>query len=136
MPLRQATKYRKRWIGIATLKPGSSLSQLDVHTATWVQTFDFSIIYTAIPHNLLKSRISNVVHNAFIQKNGSVRYTHIKVARAKGHLAHDINGSGDNMYTAKNGCNMIEFLIDNIFVRMSFPSGNWNPDGKELCSIT
>ena len=92
----------------------SSLDQLDVRTATSVQTFDFSTLYTSIPHDLLKSRISNLVHNAFRKKDGSVRYTDIKVTRAKGYFTHDINGSGDNMYTADNICKMIEFLIDNI----------------------
>ena len=43
----------------------SSLDQLDVRTATSAQTFDFSTLYTSIPHDLLKSRISNPVHNAF-----------------------------------------------------------------------
>ena len=33
----------------------SSLDQLDVRTATSVQTYDFSTLYTSIPHNLLKS---------------------------------------------------------------------------------
>ena len=32
-------------------------------------------------------------------------------------ITHDINGGGDNMYTADNICKMIEFLIDNIFVQ-------------------
>ena len=95
----------------------SSLDQLDVRTATSVQTFDFSTLYTSIPHYLLKSRISNLVHNAFRKKDGSVRYTHIKVTRAKGYFTHDINGGGDNMYTADNICKMIEFLINNIFVQ-------------------
>ena len=95
----------------------SSLDQLDVHTATSVQTFDFSTLYTSILHDLLKSRISNLVHNALRKKDGSVRYTHIKVTRAQGYFTHDINGSGDNMYTADNICKMTEFLIDNIFVQ-------------------
>ena len=95
----------------------SSLDQLYVRIATSVQTFDFSTIFTSIPHDLLKSRISNLVHNAFRKKDGSVRYTHIKVTRAKGYFTHDINGGGDNMYTADNICKMIECLIDNIFVQ-------------------
>ena len=100
----------------------SLLDQLDVRTATSATsatsaTFDFSTLYTSIPHDLLKSRISNLVHNAFRKKVGNVRYTHIKVTRAKGYFIHDINGSGDNMYTADNICKMIEFLIDNIFVQ-------------------
>ena len=65
----------------------SSLNQLDVRTATSVQTFDFSTLYTSVPHDLLKSRIR--------KKDGSVRYIHIKVTRAKGYFTHHINGSGD-----------------------------------------
>ena len=95
----------------------SSLDQLDVCTAMSIQTFDFSTLYTSIPHDLLKSRISNLVHNAFRKKDGSVRYSHIKVTRAQGYFIHDINGGGNNMYTADNICKMIEFLIDNIFVQ-------------------
>ena len=95
----------------------SSFDQLDVRTATSVQTFDFSTVYISILHDLLKSRISNLVHNAFRKKDGIVRYKHIKVTRAQGYFTHDINGSGDNMYTADNICKMIECLIDNIFVQ-------------------
>ena len=91
----------------------SSLDQLDVCTATSVQTFDFSTIYLSIPHDLLKSRISNLVHNVFRKKDGSVRYTHIKVTKAQGYFTH----AGGDMYTADNICKMIEFLIDNIFVQ-------------------
>ena len=65
----------------------------------------------------LKSRASKFVHNAFRKKDGSVRYTHIKVTRAKGYFTHDINGTGDRMYHAGNICKMIAFLIDNIFVQ-------------------
>ena len=72
----------------------SLLHQLEVRTATSVQTFDFSILYTSIPHNLLKSRISNLVHNAFRKKDGRVRYTN-KFTRSKGHFTHDINSGGD-----------------------------------------
>ena len=73
----------------------SSLDQLDVRTATSVQTFDFAILYTSISHDLLKSRISNLVHNAFRKKDGNVRYAHIKVTGAQGYFTHDINGGGD-----------------------------------------
>ena len=96
-----------------------------------VQTFDFSTLYTSIPHDLLKSRISNLVHSAFRKKYGSVRYTHIKVTRAQGYFTHDINDGGDNMYTADNICKMIEFLIDNMFVlfggRLFHQEFQWEP---------
>ena len=63
--------------------------------------------------NLLKSRASDLVRNILRKKDGSVRYTHIKVTRSEGYFTHDINGDGDNMYTADNTCK----IIDNIFVQ-------------------
>ena len=83
----------------------SSLDQLDVRTASSVQTNDFSTLYTSIPHNLLKSRITALIHNSLKRRNGSNRYTHIKIT------------SGDNLYTADQICRIMKFLIDNIFVK-------------------
>ena len=67
----------------------SSLYQLGVYTAESVQTFDLSTLYTSIPHDLLRSRISNLVHYAFRKKDESVRYTHIKVTRPKEYFTQD-----------------------------------------------
>ena len=95
----------------------SSLDQLDVRTATSVQTYDFSTLYTSIPHNLLKSRITALIHSSFKRRNGSNRYTHIKITSGKGYFIDTINPGGDNLYTADQICRMVEFLIDNIFVK-------------------
>ena len=95
----------------------SSLDQLDVRTATSVQTYDFSTLYTSIPHNLLESRITTLTHNSFKRRNGSNRYTHIKITSGKGYFIDTINPGGDNLYTADQICRMVEFLIDNIFVK-------------------
>ena len=85
--------------------------------ATLVQTFDFLTLYTSMRHNLLKSRISYLVHSTFRKKDEGVRCTHIRVTSSKGYFTHDVNGGGDNMYAADNICKMTEFLIDNIFVQ-------------------
>ena len=95
----------------------SSLDQLDVHTATSVQTYDFSTLYTSILHNLLKSRITAFIHNSFKRRNGSNRYTHIKIKNGKRYFIDTINRGGDSLYTADQICRMVEFLIDNIFVK-------------------
>ena len=96
----------------------SSLSQFDLLTAMWVQTVDFSTLYTSILHDLLKSGIRNLVQNAFRKKDEGVRYAHINVTRSKGCFTHYINDSAHNMYTADNVFKMIESLIDKIFVHM------------------
>ena len=65
----------------------------------------------------MKSRISKLAYNAFRKKDGRIRYTDIKITRSKGYFTYDIDGGRNNMYTADNICQMIEFLIDDIFVQ-------------------
>ena len=92
------------------------LTLLNIHRATSIQTFDFSTLYTSIPHDLLKSRMNGIINNAFKHRNGATRYTHIKVCRNKSYFTSDLL-NGDNKYTANDICKMIEFLVDNIYVR-------------------
>ena len=86
----------------------SSLGHLGVHRATSIQTFDFSTLYTSIPHDLRKSRMNSIINNAFKHKNGATRYTHIKVCRNKSYFTCD---------PLNDICKMIQFLVDNIYVR-------------------
>ena len=110
------TGVNNMWILKNSTNLLSSLGHLGVHKATSIQTFDFSTLYTSIPHDLLKSRMNNIINNAFKHKNGATRYTHIKVGRNKSYFTSDpING--DNKYTANDICKMTEFLVDNIYVR-------------------
>ena len=110
------TGINNMWILKSSTNLLSSLGHLGVHRATSIQTFDFSTLYTSIPHDLLKSRVKNIINNAFKHRNGATRYTHIKVDRNKSYFTSDpLNG--DNKYTANDICKMIEFLVDNIYVR-------------------
>ena len=110
------TGVNNMWILKNSTNLLSSLGHLGVHRATSIQTFDFSTLYTSIPHDLLKSRMNSIINNAFKHKNGATRYTHIKVCRNKSYFTNDpLNG--DNKYSANDICKMIEFLVDNIYVR-------------------
>ena len=95
----------------------SSLDQLDVRTATSMQTYDFSTLYTSIPHKLLKSRIAGLVHNSFKKRDESNCYTHITVGRRKEYFFNSTNSREGNMYAADQVCSMIDFLVYNIFVK-------------------
>ena len=77
----------------------SSLDQLNVHTATSLQTYDFSTLYTSSPHKLLKSGIASLVNNSFKKKDGSTGYTHMKFGQKKGYFINSINGCGENVYS-------------------------------------
>ena len=80
------TGVNNTWILKRSTNLLSSLGHLGVHRATPIQTFDFSTLYTSIPHDLLKSRMNNIINNAFKHKNGATRYTHIKVGRNKSYF--------------------------------------------------
>ena len=71
--------------------------------------FDFSILYTSIPHDLLKSRISTLIQNSFKKTDGCIS--------RRGYFSNSINSGGDKTYSANQICEMVEFLIDNIFVK-------------------
>ena len=93
------TGVNNMWILKNSTNLLSSLGHLGVHRAPSVQTFDFSTLYTSIPHDSLKSRMNKIINNAFKHKNGATRYTHIKVGRNKSYFTSDpLNG--DNKYTA------------------------------------
>ena len=113
----------------------SSLDQLDVRTATSMQTYDFSTLYTSIPNKLLKSQIASLVHNSFKKKDGGTHYTHIKVGQRKGYFINFIIGGRGKMYTADQICNMIDFLAFIKFGGCLCRQSYWNPYGNKLCSI-
>ena len=60
--------------------------------------------------------MNNIINNAFRHTNGAALYIHIKVGKNKGYFTNDPL-DGDNKYTASDICKMIEFLVDNIYVR-------------------
>ena len=62
------TGVNNMWILKNSTNLLSSLGHLGVHRATSIQTFDFSTLYTSIPHDLFKSRMNNIVSNAFKHK--------------------------------------------------------------------
>ena len=96
------------WIVKSSTSLLSSLDQLDVRTATSVQTYDFSTLYTSVPHNLLKSRI---LHLYTTHSRGEREVTDIPTLKLrveiKGYFIDTVNPGGDNLYTADQICRMV-----------------------------
>ena len=51
---------------------------------TGIKSFDFSTLYTTLPHQKLKDRLTSIIQNAFIFKNGNRRYKYLVL----GHKIH------------------------------------------------
>ena len=82
---------------------------------TSIKSFDFSTLYTTIPHQKLKSRLATIIRNSFIHKNGNRRYKFLVLGREGPYFVKERSDSKNN-YTEDDIINMLEFLVDNIFV--------------------
>ena len=82
---------------------------------TSIKSFDFSTLYTTIPHQKLKSRLATIIRNSFIHKNGNRRYKFLVLGREGPYFVKEHSDS-KNKFTEDDIINMLEFLVDNIFV--------------------
>ena len=82
---------------------------------TSMKSFDFSTLYTTIPHQKLKSRLATIIRNSFIHKNLNRRYKFLVLGREGTYFVKEHSDS-KNKYTEDDIVNMLEFLVDNIFV--------------------
>ena len=80
-----------------------------------IKTFDFSTLYTTIPHDQLKSRLASIVNQAFCFKNGKKRYEYIVVKYNSTYFVKS-HSDAKHKYTIDDIVRMINFLIDNIVV--------------------
>ena len=80
-----------------------------------IKTFDFSTLYTTIPHSKLKERLKQIIHLSFFYKNGKPRYKYLVLNRDSGYFVKHHTDSKQK-YTEDTINKMLEFLIDNIFV--------------------
>ena len=85
------------------------------HHVTSIKSFDFSTLYTTIPHQKLKERLTSIIRNAFIFKNGNRRYKYLVLGHEETYFVKEHSDS-KNKYSEDDIIKMLEFLVDNIFV--------------------
>ena len=79
------------------------------------KSFDFSTLYTTIPHQKLKDRLTSIIRNAFIFKNGNRRYKYLVLGHEETYFVKEHSDS-KSKYSEDDIIKMLEFLVDNIFV--------------------
>ena len=103
---------------------------------TSIKSFDFSTLYTIIPHQKLKNRLMSIIRNVFIFKNGNRRYKYLVLGHDKTYF---VKGHSDskNKYSDDDIINMLEFLVDNTFVdsARSLSADSWHSNVYELCLL-
>ena len=102
---------------------------------TSIQSFDFSTLYTTIPHDKLKSRLASIIRNFFIFKNGIRRYKYPVLGHEESYFVKEHSDS-KNKYSEDDIIKMLEFLVDNIFAVFcgkGFPADSQYSNGNKLC---
>ena len=79
--------------------------------------FDFSTLYTSIPHQKLKDRIRMLVNKTFLYKNGSHRYKHLVVNGDRTFFTN-VKTSASKKDDETIICQIIGLLIDNICIKI------------------
>ena len=82
---------------------------------TSIKSFDFSTLYTTIPHQKLKDRLTSIIRNAFIFKNGNRRYKYLVLGHEETYFVKEHSDS-KSKYSEDDIIKMLEFLVGNIFV--------------------
>ena len=103
------------WILKNTKELLEHLQSPNFNHITSIKSFDFSTLYTTIPHQKPKNRLASITRNSFIHKNGNCRYRFLVLGR-KGPYFVKEHSDLKNKYTDDDINNMLEFLVDNIFV--------------------
>ena len=82
---------------------------------TSIKSFDFFTLYTTIPHQKLKDRLTSIIRNAFIFKNGYRIYKYLVLGHEETYFVKEQSDS-KNKYSEDDIIKMLEFLVDNIFL--------------------
>jgi hypothetical protein len=86
--------------------------QVKRNLASSVSTYDFSTLYTTLPHNLIKDKLTKLIENTFAREKKP--YLACNASRA---FFIDEPMKRYTMWTCSEVCNALHFLLDNIFVR-------------------
>ena len=81
-----------------------------------IKTFDFSTLYTTIPHSKLKDNLRDMVQLCFYKNNSQRRYEYLVLRRDKSYLVKSHSGSIKKRFSETYIIKMLNFFIDNIFV--------------------
>ena len=118
MPAHQSVNHRNGVNSIWTVKNSTKPVVIPgltgcPHSNISSDIYVFSTLYTSIPHNLLKSRIT-ALHLYTTHSRGEMEVTYLRTLKLqveKEYFMDTINPGGDNLYTADQICRMVQFLI-------------------------
>ena len=81
--------------------------------ATSLSTYNFSTLYTTLPHNLIKDKLINLIERTFNRE-----YSPYLACNDRNTCFTSENPKKDHTWSCQNVCDALTFLLDNIFIRV------------------
>ena len=82
------------------------------YQACTISTYDFSTLYTTLPHNLIKIKLTQLIEKTFARENKL-----FLACNAERAFFTNDTVKHYTMWTCPDVCNSLSFLLDNIYVR-------------------
>ena len=95
---------------------GEVLSKLkDIgYQATSLSTYDFSTLYTTLPHNLIKEKLLDLIERIFYKNEGKL---YLACNDKKAFFTSADHNRGYHLWSCQNVCDALSFLLDNIYIK-------------------
>ena len=77
-----------------------------------MSTYDFSTLYTTLPHHLIKDKLINLINRTFIRENTQYLACNEKCA----FFTSDVYNN-HNLWSCQKVSDALVYLLDNIFIR-------------------
>ena len=79
-----------------------------------MSTYDFSTLYTTLPHNLIKEKLLDLIERTFYKKEGKL---YLACNDKKAFFTSANHYRGYHLWSCQNVCDALSFLLDNIYIR-------------------
>ena len=91
------------------------LKSLNFNLVTNIKSFNFSTLYTTIPHQKLESRLATIIRDSFLHTNGNRKYKYLALDHKVPYFVKE-NSDSKSKYTEEDIIKLLEYLVDTIFV--------------------
>ena len=81
---------------------------------TSLSTYDFSTLYTTLPHNLIKEKLIDLIERTFYKKEGKL---YLACNDKKAFFTSADHYRGYNILSCQNVYDALSFLLDTIYIR-------------------
>lgn len=80
-----------------------------------LNSYDFSTLYTKLPHDLINNKLSNLIEKTFARE----KVMFLAVSSRKAFFTN-LSVNGYLMWTCTDVCNALKFLMDNLYVKFGY----------------